>query len=102
MGTITNLKLIKFSNLKFSLISSFFGLLNGFVFGLLFFLFVKFSIDALGMSDLPMGALFVLCFILVPLLFALIFFIIGYILSWILDLSLKLVKGINLSVEEQE
>ncbi len=81
---------------KCSLLSGFFGLIGGFIFGFLLFIFIEAAIDAWGIGDgIPRVGLFFLSFLVVPIGFFILSFLSGLIFILLLNLFLKILNGVD-------
>lgn len=102
MGEETRIKLRKIRLSKLSFIFAVFGLLIGFLLGTAWFVLIKVSVDSFGMTNVPLSGLFILSFILVPILVSLLFMLFGFINGLIFNLSLRVVRGFDMLIEDED
>lgn len=87
---------------KATLFFLFFGFFMGIILGVLVFILIKASILALDLKEIPTVGLIFLSFLLVPLLSAIIFAIFGFILFIFVNLSLYIIRGIDVKLREED
>jgi len=92
-----NLKRV--SVLKLSYLFAFSGLFFGLILGFPFFVLVRTLVDGF-MSNVPAVGLAFLSFLLFPIAFAIFSWLVGLVFGFIFNLILKLVKGLEVDLEE--
>ncbi len=97
---ISRVKLRKISVVNLSLIYSLFGLVGGLIGGIPFFIFIRVIIEGWGMNNVPASGLMVLSFFVFPIVMGILFFVLGLVSGLLINLSLKIIKGLNMSYEE--
>lgn len=101
MGEKIKFKFLEIRAFKVSFIFAIFGLLLGFILGAIWFFLVKFSAESYDLSNVPLSGLFFLSFIIIPLIVSLLAMFLGWLNCLILNLSLKLIKGLDVKVQEE-
>ncbi len=102
MGEETKIKLRKIRLSKLSFIFAVFGLLIGFILGTVWFVLIKVSVDSFGMTNVPLGGLIILSFILIPIISSLISMLFGFINGLVFNLSLRVVRGFDMLIEDED
>jgi uncharacterized BrkB/YihY/UPF0761 family membrane protein len=87
--------------IKCSLLSGLFGIIGGFIFGLLLFVFIEAAIDTWGVVEIPRAGLFFLSFLIVPIGFFILFFLCSLIFFLLLNLFLKILNGVDFYFREE-
>ena len=101
MVEYTNLKLRKLRLSKISSVFAVFGLFLGFILGIIWFFLVKFFAESYGLTKVPISGLFILSFIVIPIVTSLLSFIWGFLNGLIFNLSLKVIRGLDVKVQQE-
>lgn len=95
------IRIKKVSVLKIAYLFSLFGLLSGLILGFALFVFLEFSVLSLGM-DVGVGGIILLCFVVVPIMVIILSFVFGLLFGLFFNLFLRLVGGLDTTIEELE
>lgn len=107
MGEITKIKFRRVNVISFALFQAIFSVILGIVFGIFYLIIDAISAPVIINGSSTPGVLsllshgIVISFILIPILFAIIGFITGIIVALVINLSLKIIGGLKMDLEEQ-
>lgn len=94
-------KLKRISCLKTAFLFSLFGLISGLLFGVGAFIFLQLSVSSMEMN-VGVSGMLLLGFLVVPACVVLVSFVFGLLFALIFNLFLRIIKGLDCILEENE